>query len=45
MLCRQNFGECSHVCYILEHFWYNSKVYMVSESVNEVWWHVVLMFF
>ena len=45
MLSRQNFGECSYICYILEHFWYNSEVYMVSENVNEVRWHVVPRFF
>ena len=27
--------------YILKHFWYSSEVYMVSENVNEVRWHVV----
>ena len=34
MLFRQDFGECPHIFYILEHIWYNSEVYMVSENVN-----------
>ena len=44
MLSRQNFGKCSYICYILEHFWYNSD-YMVLENVNEVRWHVFPRFF
>ena len=28
------FGKCSYICHVLEHFWYNSEVYMVSKNVK-----------